>query len=84
MEFIDKRKLDSFARVVLPSELRNRLGWEADTTLDIYLDGATAILKKGRASCIFCHSETGLLEYRGHNVCEECCAEMQAIDNPAT
>lgn len=65
------RRVDELGRIVLPVELRR--------TLDIYVDGASIVLRKFRPNCIFCNSSRGVSEFRGKNVCQKCLKELQAV-----
>ena len=47
------RKVDELGRVV-PIELRRTLDIAEKDALEIYVDGATIILKKYEPACIFC------------------------------
>jgi transcriptional pleiotropic regulator of transition state genes len=47
------RRVDQLGRVVLPKELRDVLGIEERTPLEIFTDGDTIILKKHKTACTF-------------------------------
>lgn len=78
MKLIGKRRLDELGRVVLPSGLRSQIYWDANSELEIYLDGKTVVLKKSEASCIFCKSVTELFEFQGQYVCGGCRDQLSA------
>lgn len=65
------RRVDELGRIVLPVELRR--------TLEIYVDGASIVLRKFRPNCIFCNSSRGVSEFRGKNVCQKCLKELQSV-----
>ncbi len=48
------RKVDELGRIVLPIEMRRTLDIAEKDALEIYVDGASVILKKYKPSCIFC------------------------------
>ncbi len=66
------RKIDELGRIVLPIELRKKLGIEQKDSIEIYVDGDKVILKKHENECIFCGNRKGLSEYKGKSVCEAC------------
>ncbi|MBE6911584.1 MAG: AbrB/MazE/SpoVT family DNA-binding domain-containing protein [Ruminococcaceae bacterium] len=66
------RKIDDLGRVVLPMELRKKMGIDQRDPIEIYVDGDAIILKKHETSCIFCGNNKNLIEYKGKHVCSEC------------
>ena len=66
------RKVDELGRIVLPIELRRTLDIEERDALEIYLDGDKIVLQKYEPACLFCGSSSGLVCYKGKNVCSEC------------
>ena len=48
------RRVDELGRIVLPIEMRRTLDIAEKDALEIYVDGASVILKKYKPSCIFC------------------------------
>ena len=66
------RKIDELGRIVLPVELRKKLGIEQRDSVEIYVDGDKIILKKRENECIFCGNRKGLSEYKGKSLCEDC------------
>lgn len=70
------RKVDELGRVVLPIELRRTLDIEEKDVLEIYVDGATVILKKYVPACIFCDNADNIKVFKGKNICSNCLKEM--------
>ncbi len=70
------RKVDELGRVVLPIELRRTLDIEEKDALEIYVDGATVILKKYVPACIFCDNADNIKVFKGKNICSNCLKEM--------
>ena len=66
------RKMDELGRIVLPMELRKKLGINRQDPIEIYVDGDSIILRKAGDTCIFCGEEEGLSEYLGKSICENC------------
>jgi looped-hinge helix DNA binding domain, AbrB family len=71
------RKVDELGRVVLPKELRDTLDIAEKDPLEIYVDGATIMLKKYEPACIFCGDARGVVDYKGKNICPKCMAELK-------
>lgn len=72
------RKVDELGRVVLPIELRRTLDIAEKDALEIYVDGATIILKKYEPACIFCGNAKNIVSYKGKNICPDCLKELKA------
>ncbi|NLM75135.1 MAG: AbrB/MazE/SpoVT family DNA-binding domain-containing protein [Clostridiaceae bacterium] len=66
------RKVDELGRVVLPIELRRTLNIAEKDALEIYVDGATIILKKYEPACIFCDNAKDIKVFKGKNICADC------------
>lgn len=47
------RRVDELGRIVLPVELRRTLDISERDPLEIYVDGASIVLRKFRPNCIF-------------------------------
>ena len=66
------RKIDELGRIVLPVELRKKMGIGQHDAIEIYVDGDKVILKKHGNECVFCGASKDLLEYKGKSVCASC------------
>ena len=78
------RKVDELGRIVLPIELRRTLDIADKDSLEIYVDGASIVLKKYQPACIFCDDACEVVNYKGKNVCPDCIKELEARSNDAT
>lgn len=72
------RKVDELGRIVLPIELRRTLDIAERDALEIYVEGASIVLKKYRPSCIFCDSSKDVVLFKGKNVCHKCLKELKS------
>jgi len=72
------RNLDNLGRIVLPIELRRTLDISAGDALEIYVDGASIILRKYQPACIFCGKSKGVRNFKGKNICADCLKELTA------
>ena len=67
------RKVDELGRVVVPKELRRRMGIEDDKDFfEIYMDDDSIVLKKYQPNCIFCGDMQNLVSLNGKMVCAKC------------
>ena len=73
------RKVDDLGRIVLPIEMRRTLDIAEKDALEIYVEGASVILKKYKPSCIFCDTSKDVSEFKGKNVCPKCLKELKSL-----
>lgn len=71
------RKVDELGRIVLPIELRRTLDIAEKDAIEIYVDGASIILKKYEPCCIFCGNAKNVTTYRGKNICASCLKDLR-------
>jgi AbrB family transcriptional regulator, transcriptional pleiotropic regulator of transition state genes len=72
------RNLDELGRIVIPIEIRKRLGLGEKDPLEISVQDDVIMLSRPESSCVFCGSGDGLREHRGRAVCGDCVAELSA------
>lgn len=72
------RRVDELGRIVIPMELRNKLGIAEKDSLEIFVDGSSIILKKYNSSCTFCGSDKDLFSFDDKLICSKC---KQKISN---
>ncbi len=70
------RKVDELGRIVLPIELRRKMGIAEKDSLEIYVEGDTIILQKYEPACIFCGNAKNVITYKDKNVCTNCAKEL--------
>ena len=71
------RKVDELGRIVLPIELRRTLDIGERDALEIYVEGATIVLKKYRPTCVFCDGSKDIQTFKGKNICAKCLRELE-------
>lgn len=71
------RTLDMLGRLVLPKELRNTMGLESGSGLQIYTEGDSIVLKPNRIACSICGEQESeeLARVNGHCICHACAKE---------
>ena len=72
------RKVDELGRIVLPIELRRTMDIAEKDAIEIYVDGASIILRKYEPTCIFCGDGRNVENYRGKNICANCMKELRS------
>jgi transcriptional pleiotropic regulator of transition state genes len=70
------RHIDDLGRIVIPIEIRTRLGIGEKDPVEISVAGETILLEKPHSVCVFCGSEQKLGEHRGRSVCRSCIREL--------
>jgi AbrB family transcriptional regulator, transcriptional pleiotropic regulator of transition state genes len=70
------RHIDELGRIVIPIEIRKRLGIGEKDPVEISVHGDTILLEKPHSVCVFCGSEQKLGEHRGRPVCRSCIREL--------
>ena len=73
------RKVDELGRIVLPIELRRTMDIAEKDAIEIYVDGASIILRKYEPTCIFSGDAKNVINYRGKNICPNCLKEMKKL-----
>ena len=73
------RKVDELGRIVLPIELRRVLDISERDSLEIYVQDNSIILKKYRATCVFCDSTKDITTFKGKNICPACLKQIQEL-----
>lgn len=70
------RNIDELGRVVVPKELRRKLGIANTDPVEIYVEDDKIILKKYIPVCHFCGSTTSLREFKDKNICRSCIEQL--------
>lgn len=73
------RKVDELGRIVLPIELRRTLEISERDALEIYVEGASIILRKYQPSCIFCGNARNVMSYKNKNICPACLKQLKML-----
>ncbi|MBQ7326947.1 MAG: AbrB/MazE/SpoVT family DNA-binding domain-containing protein [Clostridia bacterium] len=73
------RNIDELGRVVVPKELRKKLGIANTDPVEIYVEEDKIILKKYIPVCHFCGSTEGLHYFKEKNICTSCIRELSDV-----
>ena len=72
------RHIDELGRIVVPKELRKKLGIGANDPVEISSEGDKIILTKYAPVCHFCGSTENISEFKEKNICESCIREIKS------
>ena len=70
------RHIDDLGRIVIPSEIRKRLGLAERDALEISNHDEAIRIARPHSTCVFCGDERELVEHRGRRVCRPCAATL--------
>jgi transcriptional pleiotropic regulator of transition state genes len=71
------RNIDELGRIVIPKEIRKKLGLASTDPVEIFIEGEKIILTRYTASCSFCDSSDSVLEFKGKKICRACLYELK-------
>lgn len=75
MKLIAERTIDELGRIVLPSEIRQKLGITNRSIVSIYEDNGKVVLKKCEPSCKLCGSGEDVNEEL--SLCGDCLRKIK-------
>ena len=78
------RHIDDLGRIVIPIEIRKRLGIDRRDPIEIYVKGDRIVLGKVQEGCTFCNRTRDLVEHYGRPVCSTCRAELSTLLSKAS
>lgn len=70
-------KVDSYGRVLVPKKLRDRLGFSADTPVELEIEDQQLVIRPKEESALV--ERYGLLVYQGGRVGEEPAAKAKEV-----
>ena len=73
------RNIDELGRIVVPKEIRRKLGIANTDPVEIYVEGDKIILTKYLPVCHFCASHEDIIEYKGKQICKSCISELSEL-----
>ena len=73
------RNIDELGRIVVPKELRKKLGIANTDPVEIYVEGEKIILTKYRPLCHFCGATDDVVEFKDKVICKSCIDELTKI-----
>lgn len=76
----ENRCVDGNGRLVIPSEMRARLGLTPGAEVDFHMDGQQIILRKYCPGCVFCGGQGEYVVFEGKRICVSCHEKIKAMD----
>lgn len=70
------RRVDDLGRIVIPKELRQAMGINEGSPMEIFANNDQVIMRKYQPGCVFCGNLEGLTIYEGKNICPACIAKL--------
>lgn len=70
------RKVDALGRIVLPAEIREKLGVREKDSMEFFWSDDHLVLEKHEPACTFCGGTDGIVTFAGKNVCRACRAKI--------
>lgn len=71
-----ERRIDS-GRLIIPAEMRRRLGIVDGTMMNLEVKGDELILKKIELYCAICSSSEDIRDVNGVRICQNCIDEIK-------
>jgi transcriptional pleiotropic regulator of transition state genes len=71
------RKVDQLGRIVIPKELRDTLGIDQKSPLEIFTSEDTIILGKYEPKCTICGNSKGTRKFKEKLICNNCIAYIK-------
>ena len=71
------RAIDEMGRLVLPKEMRRKMGIESGDEIEFFAEDDRIILCKYQPSCIFCSGTAELNDYKGKRICADCMRSLK-------
>ncbi|MGN1480789.1 AbrB/MazE/SpoVT family DNA-binding domain-containing protein [Porcipelethomonas sp.] len=71
------KTIDDLGRIVLPKDIRKKLGMEIRSAVDVRVEDDKIIISKFHNECIFCGSQDDLTEFKDKYVCSECLKQLE-------
>ncbi|MBO5907934.1 MAG: AbrB/MazE/SpoVT family DNA-binding domain-containing protein [Clostridia bacterium] len=70
------RNIDELGRIVVPKEIRQRMGIANNDPVEIYIEGDKVILTKYTPVCHFCGSDSEVCDFKGKKICKSCISDI--------
>ena len=72
------RNIDELGRLVIPKEMRKKMGIGESSPVEIYVEDERIIVTKYQDSCLFCGGGSDLCDFKGKRICKSCIQEIKA------
>ncbi|MFR0881031.1 MAG: AbrB/MazE/SpoVT family DNA-binding domain-containing protein [Oscillospiraceae bacterium] len=75
------KQIDDLGRIVLPKEIRKRVGIQIRSDVEVRVEGEKIVLTKAQNECIFCGLHKDLKEFKGKCICPSCLKGIEELEN---
>lgn len=72
------RNIDELGRLVVPKEMRKKLGIANTDPVEFFVEEDRIIVKKYLPVCHFCGASEDVSEFKGKNICSACIEQIKA------
>lgn len=72
------RNIDELGRLVIPKEMRKKLGIANTDPVEFFVEEDKIIVKKYLPVCHFCGASEDVSEFKGKNICAACIEQIKA------
>lgn len=70
------RQIDPQGRLVLPKEIRDRMGIVVGTPLRLSIEGTSVVMKIASPSCFICGKTDSLIDLKEKHICTSCLGKL--------
>ena len=71
------RNVDELGRIVIPKEMRTKMGIGIADPVEIFVEGERIILTKYHPACLLCGGTDGVCEIKGKKICATCISDIK-------
>ena len=71
------RNVDELGRIVIPKEMRTKMGIASSDPVEIFVENDRIILTKYYPACLLCGSTESVSEIKGKKLCAACLADIK-------
>lgn len=75
------RSIDELGRIVVPKEMRTKLGIKNGDPVEITQEGDGIILRRYQEACLFCGSDVDTVTVLGKKICPHCLRILRGADD---
>lgn len=73
------RNVDTLGRIVIPQELRDKLGIKIKDPIEILTNGNSIIFRKYNINCVLCGKADKLVKFEEQLLCSKCIEQLKKL-----
>ena len=74
------KTIDELGRIVIPGELRRKVGLEPRDKVELFAEKDRIVIKKHDPGCVFCGSSADTVEWKDKLVCRSCLESLKKAE----